>query len=259
MAKRERLFLLTNDDGIHARGLASMIEVVRPNGKVFVIAPDQGQSGMSHAITVKFPIRIQKHKEEDGLVMYSCNGTPVDCIKLALNKLLNRMPDMILAGINHGSNSSSSVVYSGTMAAAIEGCLNGIPSVGFSLLDFSPDAEFKGVVGYADAIIENVIHKGLPEGTCLNVNFPVNHTNEIKGVKICRQNKGVWREEFDQRTDPQNRDYYWLTGEYINLEPEAGDTDEWALKNGYVSVVPVQVDFTSYESLVYLKSWEYDT
>jgi 5'-nucleotidase len=191
--------------------------------------------------------------------MYSCNGTPVDCIKLALNKLLNRMPDMILAGINHGSNSSSSVVYSGTMAAAIEGCLNGIPSVGFSLLDFSPDAEFKGVVGYADAIIENVIHKGLPEGTCLNVNFPVNHTNEIKGVKICRQNKGVWREEFDQRTDPQNRDYYWLTGEYINLEPEAGDTDEWALKNGYVSVVPVQVDFTSYESLVYLKSWEYDT
>jgi 5'-nucleotidase len=259
MAKRERLFLLTNDDGIHARGLASMIEVVRPKGKVFVIAPDQGQSGMSHAITVKFPIRIQKHKEEDGLVMYSCNGTPVDCIKLALNKLLNRMPDMILAGINHGSNSSSSVVYSGTMAAAIEGCLNGIPSVGFSLLDFSPDAEFKGVVGYADAIIENVIHKGLPEGTCLNVNFPVNHTNEIKGVKICRQNKGVWREEFDQRTDPQNRDYYWLTGEYINLEPEAGDTDEWALKNGYVSVVPVQVDFTSYESLVYLKSWEYDT
>jgi 5'-nucleotidase len=258
MADRDKLFLLTNDDGINAKGLHSLIDVVRSMGKVFVIAPDQGQSGMSHAITVKYPIRIQKQKEEEGLTIYSCNGTPVDCIKLALNKLLDRMPDIILSGINHGSNSSSSIVYSGTMAAAIEGCINGIPSVGFSLLDYSPEADFSGAKKYAATIINNVISKGLHEGTCLNVNIPVNHTNEIKGIRICRQNKGVWREEFDQRTDPQNRDYFWLTGEYFNLEPDAGDTDEWALKNGYVSVVPVHVDLTSYESLDYLKSWEFN-
>ena len=255
---RERLFLITNDDGIHAKGLSSLIELMRTKGQVFVIAPDQGQSGMSHAITVKTPIRIHKIEEEEGLSVYSCNGTPVDCIKLALNKLLDRLPDMILAGINHGANSSTSVIYSGTMAAAIEGCMNGIPSVGLSLLDFSPDARFSGIMKYADRIIENIISTGLPEGVCLNVNFPVNSLQEIKGIRICRQNKGVWKEEFDQRTDPQNRDYYWLTGEYINLEPESEDTDEWALKNDYISVVPVRVDLTSYEAVEILRRWDLD-
>jgi len=253
---RERLFLITNDDGVDAKGLNSLIELIRPKGKVFVIAPDQGQSGMSHAITVKTPIRIHKLKEEEDLVVYSCNGTPVDCIKLALNKLLDRMPDLILSGINHGSNSSSSVIYSGTMAAAIEGCMNGVPSAGLSLLDYSPDARFNGIMKYADRIIENIISNGLPEGVCLNVNFPVNNVQEIKGVRICRQNRGVWKEEFDQRKDPQNKDYFWLTGEFFNLEPDAEDTDEWALKNDYISVVPVHADLTSYEAIDHMKKWD---
>ncbi len=257
--KKNRLFLVTNDDGIHARGLEALVEVVRPFGDVFVIAPEEGQSGMSHAITVKYPIRIRKVQEEKGLVKYSSNGTPVDCVKLALNKLLDGPPDMILSGINHGSNSSSSVIYSGTMAAAIEGCLNGIPSIGFSLLDYSPDANFSSIVKYAKKVMDRAIEKGIPRDTCLNVNFPVNTYHKIKGIRVCRQNKGVWKEEFDHRTDPQNRDYYWLTGEFHNLEPDAPDTDEWALHNNYVSIVPVHIDLTSYRAMDQLREWDFES
>jgi 5'-nucleotidase len=256
--KQERLFLITNDDGIHARGLDALIEVARLFGKVLVLAPEEGQSGMSHAITVKFPIRIRKIHDEEGLVKYSSNGTPVDCVKLALNKLLERSPDMILSGINHGSNSSSSVIYSGTMAAAIEGCINGIPSIGFSLLDYSPDANFASVLKYVRVILQEALDKGIPGETCLNVNMPVNTFHKIRGIRICRQNKGVWREEFDHRRDPQNRDYYWLTGEFHNLEPDASDTDEWALHNNYISIVPVHVDLTSYHGIDKLREWEVD-
>ena len=201
-AKKEKLFLITNDDGIHARGLKALIELVRPYGKVMVIAPEDGQSGMSHAITVKYPIRLTKLDEQKNLVVYSSNGTPVDCVKLALSKLLDRKPDLIIAGINHGSNSSSSIIYSGTMAAAIEGCVNGIPSIGFSLLDYSPEANFRSIIKYAKLILENALEKGIPQDTCLNVNFPVNTYQKIRGIKICRQNKGVWKEEFDQRQIP---------------------------------------------------------
>ena len=257
--KEDRLFLVTNDDGIGARGLDALIEVVRPFGKVFVIAPEEGQSGMSHAITVKYPIRLSKVHEEEGLVKYSSNGTPVDCVKLALNKLLDRAPDMILSGINHGSNASSSIIYSGTMAAAIEGCINGIPSIGFSLLDYSPDANFSSVLKYAGMILSEAIEKGIPDETCLNVNFPVNTYKKIKGIRICRQNKGVWKEEFDHRRDPQNRDYYWLTGEFINLEPDAPDTDEYALHKNYVSIVPVHIDLTSYKAIDKLRNWDIET
>jgi 5'-nucleotidase len=257
--EKERWILVTNDDGIHARGLEALIKVVRPYGNVFVIAPEEGQSGMSHAITVKYPIRIKKVHEEQGLVKYSSNGTPVDCVKLALNKLLDRKPDMILSGINHGSNSSTSVIYSGTMAAAIEGCINGIPSIGFSLLDYSPDANFVSIQKYVDQILSTAVEKGIPEGTCLNVNIPVNTQQKIRGIRLCRQNKGVWKEEFDHRRDPQNRDYYWLTGEFHNLEPDAPDTDEWALQNHYVSIVPVQTDLTSYPALDRLKGWDIES
>jgi len=252
------LFLITNDDGIHAKGLEALIDVVKPMGKVFVVAPEEGQSGMSHAITVKHPIRVKKIKEEEKVLVYSCTGTPVDCIKLALNKLLDRHPDMILSGINHGSNSSASIIYSGTMAAAIEGCINGVPSIGFSLLDYSPNAIFKGVVTYTKRIIERSLSEGIPEGTCLNVNFPLNDSEEIKGIKICRQTKGLWIEEFDQRVDPQNREYFWLTGEFMNLEPDAMDTDEWALNNNYVSIVPVHADLTSFKALEHLKKWKFN-
>ena len=257
--EKEKLFLVTNDDGISARGLNALIEIVRPYGKVFVIAPEEGQSGMSHAITVKFPIRIRKVREEEGLVEYSSNGTPVDCVKLALNKLLDRKPDMILSGINHGSNSSASVIYSGTMAAAIEGCINGIPSIGLSLLDYSPDANFSSVRKYVERILKLALEKGIPRETCLNVNIPVNTYHKIKGIRICRQNKGMWKEEFEHRTDPQNRDYYWLTGEFKNLEPDAPDTDEWALHNNYVSIVPVHVDLTSYHAIEQLREWNIES
>ena len=165
---------------------------------------------------------------------------------------------MIIAGINHGSNSSASIVYSGTMAAAIEGCINGIPSIGLSLLDYSPDADFSGIIKYAENIIIRALENGIPQGTCLNVNFPVNHSGKIKGVKICRQTKGLWIEEFDQRTDPQNRTYFWLTGDFQNLEPDADDTDEWALHHNYISIVPVHPDLTSYSAMPHLKKWKFN-
>ena len=258
-AEKVKLFLVTNDDGIQARGLQALIELVRPYGKVMVVAPTDGQSGMSHAITVKNPIRIKKLEQQEGLVVYSSNGTPVDCVKLALSKLLDRKPDMILAGINHGSNSSSSIIYSGTMAAAIEGCINGIPSIGFSLLDYSPEANFGSILKYARIILEQALEKGIPDDTCLNVNFPVNTYQKIKGIRICRQNKGAWKEEFEQRMDPMKRDYFWLTGEFINLEPEAVDTDEWALRHNYISIVPVHIDLTAYKAMDHLRDWSIES
>jgi 5'-nucleotidase len=258
-AKNEKLFLITNDDGIHARGLDALIKLVQPYGKVMVIAPEDGQSGMSHAITVKYPIRLKKVDEQKNLVVYSSNGTPVDCVKLALSKLVDRKPDMILAGINHGSNSSSSIIYSGTMAAAMEGCINGIPSMGFSLLDYSLDANFGSIIKYAKIILESALENGIPPDTCLNVNFPVNTYQKIKGIRICRQNKGVWKEEFDQRLDPMKRDYFWLTGEFMNLEPKAEDTDEWALHHNYISIVPVHVDLTAYRVMDQLRDWSIES
>ena len=252
------LILITNDDGVQAKGLKTLVDIVKPLGEVMVVAPTESRSGMSHAITVKHPIRVKKLKEEPNFTMLCCNGTPVDCVKLALNTLLDRKPDLILSGINHGSNSSASILYSGTMAAALEGCLNGIPSIGFSLLDYSPDAEFKGTVRYISEIINKALASGIPTGTCLNVNFPVIPIEEIKGVKICKQTRGVWKEEFDKRQDPRNRNYYWLTGQFINFESDDEDTDEWALRNKYISIVPVKVDFTSYEAIDRLKKWDFE-
>ncbi|NHB67188.1 5'/3'-nucleotidase SurE [Perlabentimonas gracilis] len=242
--KREPLILISNDDGYRAKGLEALIQMAKPLGRVVVVAPSEGHSGMSHAITIKDPLRIRKQKRTDDVELYSVNGTPVDCIKLAMSEVLKTTPDIILSGVNHGSNSSVSVFYSGTMGAAIEGCLYGIPSIGFSLLDFMPDADFTGAVEYGKPIIESVLANGLKRGVCLNVNFPAIPADEIKGVRVCRQNMGTWREEFDKRTDPRGIDYYWLTGYFHNEEPEATDTDEYALANGYVSVVPIRADLT---------------
>lgn len=251
----DRLILVTNDDGFSAEGIKALTEVAREFGRVMVVAPFEGQSGMSHAITVKFPLRLHKLSETDGVEIYACNGTPVDCVKLAFNKLLGRRPDLLLSGINHGSNSAIAVVYSGTMAAAIEGCINGIPSIGFSYLDYSHQADFTACKPYVRQLIQSSITNGLPDNVCLNVNIPKLKAADLKGIKICRQNRGFWEEEFDQRTDPNGRDYFWLTGKYHNLEPEATDTDEFALNQGYVTVVPVHADLTAYHTLNTLKNW----
>ena len=243
------LILIANDDGYRSAGLQALIEAAGQYGDLLVVAPLEGQSGMSHAITVKVPIRLEKHVEKPGFTLYVCNGTPVDCVKIALNKLIDRHPSLLITGVNHGSNSSASVLYSGTMAAAIEGCMYSIPAIGFSLLDHSPKADFMPYIGYIKTIIESVMKNGLNSGTCLNVNIPKIPVDNIKGIRVCRQARGYWIEEFDRRTDPNNREYYWLTGDFFNEEPNAKDTDEWALKNDWISVVPVQIDMTCYKSM----------
>lgn len=252
------IILVTNDDSYRARGIAALIEAVQPFGYVVVVAPSQPQSGMSHAITVNVPLRMEKIDSNDHLEYYVVTGTPVDCVKLANSQLFkDRKPDLLVSGINHGANSSASVVYSGTMAATIEGCLYEIPSIGFSLLDFSRNADFTAAKHFVQMIVKNVLEHGIDKDTCLNVNIPKLSLDEILGVRICRQNKGVWREEFDRRLDPANREYFWLTGEFYNLEPDAEDTDEWALHHKYVSVVPVQVDMTDYRAIDRLKTWKW--
>lgn len=256
--KEKPLILVTNDDGIRAKGLVSLIEATRGLGRVVVVAPVEPQSGMSHAITVKIPLLVDKIKEEEDLTVYTCAGTPVDCVKIAFDKLLNRKPDLLVSGINHGSNSASSVFYSGTMGAALEGCINEIPSIGFSLLSFDDNADFSASKEYASKIMKKVLANGIPGSTCLNVNIPYVSKEKIAGVKIVRQTKGFWKEEFAKETDPYGRDYYWLTGFFQNTEPEANDTDEWALKNNYISVVPLQIDLTCYDTMKELKNWDFN-
>lgn len=250
------VILVTNDDGYKAAGLEALVEMVKPFGKVVVVAPEEGHSGMSHAITIKVPLRLKQRKRDDDVTFYTVNGTPVDCVKLAMSQLFtNRIPDLVVSGINHGSNSSISIIYSGTMAAAIEGCLYGIPSIGFSLLDYDESPDFSASIRFGRVIVQNVLDKGLSKGCCLNVNIPVLPVKSVKGIRVARQNKGTWREEFEKRTDPRGVDYYWLTGYFLNEEPDATDTDEYWLNQGCISVVPVQVDLTSYTELERLKSW----
>ena len=253
------LILVTNDDGMYAGGMEALISVARQFGDVVAISSREPMSGMSHAITIKVPLRVKLISEEPGLTRYMCNGTPVDGVKLVFNSLSERKPDLLLSGINHGSNSSSSVLYSGTMAAAMEGAINHIPSIGFSLLDFNPKADFSPSVPYVEGVIRHVLEKGLPDGICLNVNIPALPSDKIKGIKICHQANGYWKEEFEKRTDPTGSEYYWLTGFFQNREPENGGsgTDEWALKNGYVSLVPINTDLTAYEALESMKSLEF--
>ncbi len=249
------LILVTNDDGVSAPGILHLSSIAQKFGDVVVIAPDKPQSGMGHAITINSTLRLQKTKYHEGAVdEYSCTGTPVDCVKMAINKLLPRKPDLILSGINHGSNSSINVIYSGTMSAAIEGSLEGTASVGFSLSDFSIDADFNATTLFVEKIIASCLNNEMPKGVCLNVNFPKLKADEINGLKICRQARANWVEDFEERQDPYGRSYYWLTGKFVNFEPEATDTDEWALQNGYVSVVPVMHDLTAHQYINHLKN-----
>lgn len=251
------LILVCNDDGITAPGIKATVDVMSTFGTVVVVAPDSPQSGMGHAITINKPLRMIKNNQfGDNIESYQCSGTPADCVKLAVDKVLRRKPDLLVSGINHGSNSSINVIYSGTMSAAMEGAIEGIPSIGFSLLDFSWDANFSAAKFFMKMIIRNVFHHGIPADTLLSVNIPNIDKEDIKGVKVCRQAKAKWVEEFDHRKDPYGRDYYWLTGEFTNMD-KGEDTDEWALANNYVSIVPVQFDLTAHHSIQFINSWDF--
>lgn len=247
MSIKKPLILVVNDDGITAPGIKALLEVANEFAETVVVAPDKPQSGMGHAITISSTLHVRK-TDVDGTPAYACSGTPVDCVKIAVNKLLPRLPDLVVSGINHGSNSSINVIYSGTMSAAVEGSLENIPSIGFSLLDHSIDADFSAAQAYARKIIQAILEQNHHKSLCLNVNIPNLPYDLILGSKVCRQAKGNWREEYDERTDPMGRTYYWLTGKF-EIDDDGTDTDEWALNNGYVSIVPVQPDITDYETL----------
>ena len=253
------LILITNDDGFEARGLEALVEAAKDFGEIVVITPDGSRSGMGHAITMHVPLRVHRYKTENGIEYYRTNGTSVDCVKLGQRVVLrNRKIDLVLSGINHGSNSSVSIIYSGTMAAAIEASFEGVPAIGFSLLDYSSKADFSAAIIYAKQIIEKVLQNGLPKYICLNVNIPKLQLSEIKGIKITRQTLGYWHEDLEEHNDPFGGKYYWLAGHLVNLEKDATDTCEWALHNGYVSVMPVHFDMTSHKNIVQLKFWEHD-
>ena len=249
------VILVTNDDGITAPGLRALVEEMSTLGEVIVVAPDSPQSGMGHAITINKPLRLDKVTYHGETLGYQCSGTPVDCVKIAIDKILHRKPDILVSGINHGSNSSINVIYSGTMSAAMEGAIESIPSIGFSLNNYELNADFTSSQKYAGIIAINVLKHGLPQGTLLNVNIPNLLDKDIKGIKICRQAIAKWEEEFDERKDPHHRSYYWLTGKFKNYD-HGEDTDEWALANGYISVVPVQFDFTAHHAIPFLNGWE---
>ena len=252
---KKPLILVTNDDGISAPGMRSLINVMREIGEVVVVAPDKPQSAMGHAITINNTLYLNKiSKDGDEIAEYSCSGTPVDCVKMAVNEVLKRKPDLCVSGINHGSNSSINVIYSGTMSAAVEAGIEGIPAIGFSLCDYDWNADFETLNILVKKIVLQVLKNGLIEGTVLNVNFPKLKHDEIKGIKICRQAKAMWQEKFEKRTSPFGKKYYWLSGEFINQD-KGEDTDEWALANGYVSIVPVQFDLTAHHSISILNNW----
>ena len=252
------LILVTNDDGINAPGIRALIEVMNTLGTVYVVAPDSPQSGMGHAITLDAMLFAEKLNisEDAPQTEFSCSGTPADCVKIAIRQLLPRKPDLCVSGINHGSNSSINVIYSGTMSAAIEAGIEGIPSIGFSLLDYSWNANFEASKPFVRAITEQVIEHGLPDGVVLNTNIPNKPEAAIKGIKICRQAKANWVEKFDKRKNPQGKEYYWLTGEFVNLD-HGKDTDEWALENDYVSVVPVHFDLTAHHLISEMNTWDF--
>ncbi|MDR3339484.1 MAG: 5'/3'-nucleotidase SurE [Candidatus Symbiothrix sp.] len=252
--RNKPLILITNDDGVQALGINKLIEAIRPLGEIVVFAPDGPRSGMSGAITSLNPIRAALVKKEDDLTVYACSGTPVDCVKLALNEFLDRKPDLLIAGINHGSNSAICVIYSGTIGATLEGCVAGIPSIGVSLTDHSSQADFTEAANYGKLTAEKVLKNGLPDGVCLNLNVPA--IPKVKGLKVCSQTKGRWTEEFQAGKDPFGNAVYWLTGVFLNEDAGNVLNDEWALDNGYAALVPIKVDMTDYGVLEMLKEWE---
>lgn len=251
------LILVTNDDGITAPGLRALIQFMNEIGEVFVVAPDSPQSGMGHAITVDAALFCEKVKIDNGPQNdreWACSGTPVDCVKLAINRILPRKPDLVVSGINHGSNSSINVIYSGTMSAAVEGGVEGIVSIGFSLCDFSYSADFFAAQKFIQKIVKKTIESKTTKGLVLNVNIPKLPESKIKGIRVCRQARAVWQEDYDERKNPRGKSYYWLTGKFVNLD-SGDDTDERALEQGYISVVPIQYDMTAHNYISVLDAW----
>lgn len=253
---KKPLILVTNDDGINAPGIRTLIHIMNTLGEVVVVAPDSPQSGMGHAITLNSTLHAEAVFIDDGPQKeFSCSGTPADCVKIAIREILDRKPDLCVSGINHGSNASINVIYSGTMSAAIEAGIEGIPAIGFSLLDYNWNAQFETSKSYVKRITENVLKEGLPVGVVLNVNVPNIPKENIRGIQVSRQAKANWIETFDKRKSPQGKDYYWLSGTFENLDI-GEDTDQWALENNFISVVPVQFDLTAHHFINTLKSWE---
>ncbi|HLZ15563.1 MAG TPA: 5'/3'-nucleotidase SurE [Cyclobacteriaceae bacterium] len=244
------LILVTNDDGITSRGILNLVNVMKELGEVLVVAPNSPQSGMGHAITVGDTLRLNESLIFEGVKAYECSGTPADCVKIARHFILKggRQPDIVVSGINHGSNTSISVLYSGTMSAAIEGAIEGTPAIGFSLCDYSHKADFTHTAEFVKKITQQVLKNGLPKGTALNVNIPPKRNEPVKGVRVCRQANAKWVEDFDQRFDPNGRSYFWMTGNFVNFD-KGEDNDEWAIANNFVSVVPCQFDLTAHQAI----------
>ncbi len=256
MSTAERpLILVTNDDGYDAKGVLTLARTASKFGDVLMVAPSKPQSGMGHAITIHDPLKIRKVDVLEGVTSYSCSGTPVDCVKSAIHGLSDRRPDLLVSGINHGANFSINVLYSGTMSAAVEGALENIPSIGFSLLDYDQNADFGDSAIVAERIIAKALNEKFPEFTCLNVNIPRSNGEKLKGIRICRQGIGIWEDKLVKREDPMGHPYYWLAGDFKEMD-KGQDTDIWALKNHYVSVVPIQFDMTAHQHIPTFNDWE---
>ena len=252
------LILVSNDDGITSKGILTLVNAMKQLGDVIVVAPNSPQSGMGHAITVGETLRLEENFIFEGVRAFECSVTPADCVKMARHFVLKdqRQPDVVVSGVNHGSNSSISVLYSGTMSAAIEGAIEGTPSIGFSLCDYSHKAEMEHIEKYLISITDMVLRKSLPKGVALNVNFPPKRNEPIKGVRICRQANAKWEEDFDERFDPHGRRYFWMVGNFVNFD-KGEDNDEWAIANNYVSVVPCQFDLTAHSAIPFLnEDWD---
>ena len=251
----ERLILISNDDGISVKGIDTLVRIAQPYGKVVVVAPAHVQSGKSHSVSLTRPVRFEKIYDSGNLEKYVLYGTPVDCVKSALTKILPRKPDLMLSGINHGSNTAISLIYSGTMGAAIEASFYGIPSIGLSIVTHDLDADFSVVEKTAPALIEKVLEHGMPEMVSLNVNYPVCQLNDFNGFKICSQTKSYRYEDYEETLDKYGNQAYYQRGHLVNIEPDNKDCDESAIAGNYASIVPVKVDFTDYKMIDKLKKW----
>lgn len=254
MTKERPLIFVTNDDSVYSKGIKSLVESVSKFGDVILIAPDSPQSGMGHAITIHDPIRLSRIENFNGTEAYSCTGTPVDCVKLGIYEIMKGKPDLLVSGINHGANTATNVLYSGTMSAAVEGAMEGIPSIGFSLDSFDANADFSVSQSVVESVVEEVLKNGMPKNVCLNVNIPYIEQPNFKGIKVCRQAHAYWEDSFDKRQDQFGKDYYWLTGDFKDIK-QSEDTDLFWIEKGFATVVPTQFDMTSYSAIKELENW----